>query len=513
MNHKFRNWLFEATEPKSKNLYFLIGPPAVGKSTWIKKNFADKEHKVISRDDIIEKLIYKEYGLTAAELYAKDKDEKATKALAKVDHIFSHVVASVLDSRPDNVIVDMMNATKKMREPILSVAKNRYPEYKLIAVIFEFAGHEDKVLQADIQRAKERGGERVAIDPKYIIDKMNAIKSAPPTTAEGFDEIQSYNRFKEPEQMKEYNHKQFKDWLNQEIENSEEQSNLLVEAALSKYWKARAARRAKNAERSWPNKIDRDWALSQQDKSSKMNDTIHNLFQKELDESEEMLGEIDDMMRDIKKKRKAIKMKREAKKVTLDHPAKATAKRKNGKNLSVPTRPEYGGVAKGYRKKSKKMGGATLAPGESFGPGVGALQEQAAPLQFATFGDLKKAINTLINKERLKAAGDQATNLVVDQLLGLVPGAQNVKSAFDFFKNIYSATDDKKTNTFLDKLNVDDKYAEIIDDKVEMAFMKEISNVLSNKPDNERIPQDFDINNELKTYLSRKYNKRTLTKT
>ena len=84
-----------------------------------------------------------------------------------------------------------------------------------------------------------------------------------------------------------------------------------------------------------------------------------------------MLGEIDDMMRDIKKGRDAIRMKREAKKAALQHPRDATKTRKNGKSLSVPTRPTYGGVAKGYRKKSKKMGGATLAPGESFGPAGG----------------------------------------------------------------------------------------------------------------------------------------------
>jgi len=62
-----------------------------------------------------------------------------------------------------------------------------------------------------------------------------------------------------------------------------------------------------------------------------------------------------------------------------------------------------------------------------------------------------------------------------------------LKQAFDFIKNIYSATDDKKTNTFLDKLNVDDNFAKIVDDKIEMAFMKSIADSIMAKPDN--VPQ------------------------
>ena len=71
--------------------------------------------------------------------------------------------------------------------------------------------------------------------------------------------------------MKDFDHKQFKDWLNQETEKEQTEDKLLVEAKLSKYWKARAARRAKMAKRAWPNKTDRDWAISEQEKSSKMN--------------------------------------------------------------------------------------------------------------------------------------------------------------------------------------------------------------------------------------------------
>ena len=173
--------------------------------------------------------------------------------------------------------------------------------------------------------------------------------------------------------MSEYNHKQYIEWLNGELAKQEQADDkLLIEAKLSKYWKQRAARRAKNADREWPNTTDRNWALEQQNKSESINDSIQNIFQKELEESEEMVDDIGSVMRKIKKERAKLKMQREAAK--LQHPRDATATRAKGKSLSVPMKPEYGGVAKGFKKKAKKLkkkGIAAAAPGETIGPGIG----------------------------------------------------------------------------------------------------------------------------------------------
>lgn len=325
----------------AKNFYVLVGPPAVGKSTWIKKNFADKgkNYAVISNDEIIEKIIYPKYGLTAKDIWSKgpDKPQNAKEAFKEVMKLMSDKIKTVVSSKPDNVIIDGLGATKNSRAQSLRIAK-MLPGYRKIAVKFEFAGHEDKVLQADIIRAKERGGERNVMDPEEIRAKMKSITAEPPTTAEGFDEVISYNRFTEP----------------------------LNEAKLSSYWKNRAARRAKNASRNWPNSIDRQWALSQQEKSQSINASIQNIFQKELDETESMIDDVDGMMQKIKKTRSDMKIRREMNQ-SFDHPAKATQKRKHGKSLSVRTKPEYGGVKKGFDKKRKKIKGPVVAPGESFG--------------------------------------------------------------------------------------------------------------------------------------------------
>ena len=128
-----------------------------------------------------------------------------------------------------------------------------------------------------------------------------------------------------------------------------------------------------------------------------------------------------------------------------------------------------------------------------------------------TWGGLKAMINSLITKKRLDAAKSGAVNVLAEQLVGLIPGAGNIKSAFDFFKGIYTAADNKKTNSWLDKLNVDDKYSEIVDDAIENQFIKHLAEMVNAKKNEELLPDDFNINNELSKYLANKYQKRTLT--
>lgn len=132
---------------------------------------------------------------------------------------------------------------------------------------------------------------------------------------------------------------------------------------LSKYWKIRAKRRAKRAGRGYPNKKDKEWALEQQVKSESINTRIIKLFEKELSISEEMSINIEEMLKKIKEERQ--KLSKNLSVVTWGKNKKAKG------SISVPLGPEYGGVAKGYRKKLKKLkkkGMVGVAPGESFGP-------------------------------------------------------------------------------------------------------------------------------------------------
>ena len=129
-----------------------------------------------------------------------------------------------------------------------------------------------------------------------------------------------------------------------------------------------------------------------------------------------------------------------------------------------------------------------------------------------TWGDLKRIINSIRRKKQLNAAKDQTKDLIIDQLAGLIPGVGNAKTAFDFFKSIYDANDSTKTNTWLDRINVDDKFSEIVDDSIEDKFLKALIKLIESKNDNELLPDDFDINKMLINFLSKRYDNRTLAK-
>jgi len=130
--------------------------------------------------------------------------------------------------------------------------------------------------------------------------------------------------------------------------------------------------------------------------------------------------------------------------------------------------------------------------------------------QVRTFGDLQNIIAKINRDKTIKAGAGAAGNAVLDQIAGLIPGASNVKSAFDFFKTIYSAKDDKKTNTWIDKLNVDDQYSMIVDDTVENAFLKELFNMISQQPPNSALPANYSVDAELENFLKRKYGNRSV---
>ena len=130
---------------------------------------------------------------------------------------------------------------------------------------------------------------------------------------------------------------------------------------LSKYWKVRAKKRAKRAGRNYPNVKDKSWAEDQQTKSENINTRISKLFEKDLTIGEELSSNIEEYLKKIEEERKS-----------MFNPPKPFGKNKKPKgSISVPLGPEYGGVAKGYKKKLKKLkkkGMVGVAPGEAFGP-------------------------------------------------------------------------------------------------------------------------------------------------
>jgi len=131
-----------------------------------------------------------------------------------------------------------------------------------------------------------------------------------------------------------------------------------------------------------------------------------------------------------------------------------------------------------------------------------------ADIELKTYGDLKNAINSISSKQKGDKIVSQGKSFAVDQILGLFPGASNAKTLYDFIKAATLRPDDKKSKTWLDKLDVDDDVSAIVDDTVENGFLKYISDRIKSKNDNEELEDDFNMNQELASYLSNKHNKR-----
>ena len=197
---------------EKKKMIVLVGPPSIGKSTWIKNNFPDAY--VINRDDIVDK-VASSYGWTYEDMFATppsdaqvgDYDEKFGKVVAnpKGDKIvFDKVfkangdVQKLMKSRnygahPSNkdIVVDMTNMTPSARKNALKAIEGNEDKYYKVAVDFKWAGAEDVIRAMAEKRAEaaERMGKSKTI-PSDVFDKMFSSYKEP-TKSEGFDEIRA----------------------------------------------------------------------------------------------------------------------------------------------------------------------------------------------------------------------------------------------------------------------------------------------------------------------------------
>lgn len=150
-------------------------------------------------------------------------------------------------------------------------------------------------------------------------------------------------------------------------------SEIITEAKLSRYWQRRAKSRARRNERKYPNKIDRAWALKQQTKWNKTEPELEAEYLKEIDMAQNLVGATKGYIEKIKQIRE--KRKEEKKK------SKKTPYKKSKVTKKFPFDGDRtGGVAKVYQKRSKRVGGSTIAPGESFGPSIMEAETVKKPL-------------------------------------------------------------------------------------------------------------------------------------
>ena len=130
--------------------------------------------------------------------------------------------------------------------------------------------------------------------------------------------------------------------------------------------------------------------------------------------------------------------------------------------------------------------------------------------QLNTIGDLRKLIKIHRALETGKEAGKKAAEMAIEQipvvsnLFSLWKGA---KDSADMLKKLYGADDKFKTNTGLDKLNIDDNVSKIVDDQIEVAFLNDLLKSMENLNDNDPIP---DINKVFQDFLKKNFNKHSV---
>lgn len=199
-----------------KTLYVLIGPPAIGKTTWISR-YAPQAN-VISRDDVIERIAH-EYGMTYDDAYASPSNDAKEGQLVDGMERFGKVVPSDLKWRPfdfetcqrvhrqaaeelmntaskhaagnADVVLDMTNMDKASR----AIYTPMFRDHRKVAVVFNFNG--DELIAALKKNAEKRAAELAKLGKTKtisgdVIDRMVAAYE-PPEATEGFDDIVFYD--------------------------------------------------------------------------------------------------------------------------------------------------------------------------------------------------------------------------------------------------------------------------------------------------------------------------------
>jgi hypothetical protein len=205
-----------------KKIFVLVGPPSVGKSTWIKSTFSKDKPYIINRDDIVEN-VASSMGWSYDDLFV---NPPADSKIGDVDEKYGEVVKSppfirwsdtsfnnVLDannkvhssfmnkvsgaaSSGKNIVVDMTNMSAGSRKAAMNAISGKEEEYEKIAVVFEFEGIEDiikKVAKKRAEAAKRMGKSKTIPDAAF--DRMFGSYEAP-SKSEGFDQIISVDNSK-----------------------------------------------------------------------------------------------------------------------------------------------------------------------------------------------------------------------------------------------------------------------------------------------------------------------------
>ena len=176
--------LLEGQEKPQNKVYILVGPPGVGKSTYIKNNFAMKNSTIISRDIIVER-VAEENGYTYTELFSSDI--KFNDLNNQINAELAENIEKVSRDGKD-VVVDMTNMSVKSRANLL----NKFSKNKFTRIALDFMPNPsnfDNLMESNERRNAKflRVGKSKYISSAVL--QMMFDRYEPPTEEEGFDRV------------------------------------------------------------------------------------------------------------------------------------------------------------------------------------------------------------------------------------------------------------------------------------------------------------------------------------
>lgn len=124
-----------------------------------------------------------------------------------------------------------------------------------------------------------------------------------------------------------------------------------------------------------------------------------------------------------------------------------------------------------------------------------------------TYGDLKLALANIKKDQNLKKFKDVGGK-AFSAAINLIPGVGTAVDAYSVFKAAFNKPDGVKTNTWLDKLDVDDDASKIVDDTVENDFLRVATDKFMGEPDDKELDSNFNMDDELNNHLKGKFNAR-----